>query len=292
MVIAGTELGRPALMAAWRAGFWPQPAVSTWPRMTSPTCSPAIPVSSIRALITAVPSWSARRLDKPPPKLPTAVRFAATITTSRMGNLRCSGQARNRPASYGIDGGHCSGKAPGRQSHHGRGGRGGRGVAVGSLHVQAAAAVNADDLAGDEGRVAHQPGDSAGDIRRVAGAGEWGLVQNGFLVLRVNSDIAFRPENGAGRHAVYPDIRCQVFCPGAGKGGQAGFAGAVQRMVLEWLFAVDIDQVDHRAGAVLQSRQAVLEQEERGFEVGAHNRLPVIFGGSLGRVGVGSGRVV
>src|SRR5690554_5694253 len=79
MVMAGTELGRPALMAAWRAGFWPQPAVSTWPRMTSPTCSPAMPVSSIRALITAVPSWSARRLDKPPPKLPTAVRFAARV---------------------------------------------------------------------------------------------------------------------------------------------------------------------------------------------------------------------
>ena len=37
-----------------------------------------------------------------------------------MGNLRCSGQARNRPASYGTDGGHCSGKASGRQSHHGR----------------------------------------------------------------------------------------------------------------------------------------------------------------------------
>ena len=24
-------------MAAWRAGFWPWPAVSTWPRMTSST---------------------------------------------------------------------------------------------------------------------------------------------------------------------------------------------------------------------------------------------------------------
>ena len=25
-------------MTAWRAGFWPAPAVSTWPRMTSPIC--------------------------------------------------------------------------------------------------------------------------------------------------------------------------------------------------------------------------------------------------------------
>ena len=35
MVIAGTLTGRPALMTAWRAGFWPTPAVRTWPRITS-----------------------------------------------------------------------------------------------------------------------------------------------------------------------------------------------------------------------------------------------------------------
>ena len=29
IVIAGTVTGRPALIAAWRAGFWPLPAVST-----------------------------------------------------------------------------------------------------------------------------------------------------------------------------------------------------------------------------------------------------------------------
>src|ERR1044072_8250795 len=33
----------PALMAAWRAGFCPTPAVSTWPRITSDTCSGATP---------------------------------------------------------------------------------------------------------------------------------------------------------------------------------------------------------------------------------------------------------
>ena len=39
MVIAGTMSGRPARIAAWRAAFWPTPAVSTWPRMTSEICS-------------------------------------------------------------------------------------------------------------------------------------------------------------------------------------------------------------------------------------------------------------
>ena len=32
---AGTSLGMPAAIDAWRAGFWPWAAVSTWPRITS-----------------------------------------------------------------------------------------------------------------------------------------------------------------------------------------------------------------------------------------------------------------
>ena len=34
MPSAGTVIGMPALAAAWRAGIWPSPAVSTWPMMT------------------------------------------------------------------------------------------------------------------------------------------------------------------------------------------------------------------------------------------------------------------
>ena len=37
MVRPGTMFGSPALMTDWRAGFWPEPAVSTWPMMTSLT---------------------------------------------------------------------------------------------------------------------------------------------------------------------------------------------------------------------------------------------------------------
>ena len=44
MVIAGTMSGRPARMEAWRAGFWPTPAVSTCPSMTSLTMSGFTPV--------------------------------------------------------------------------------------------------------------------------------------------------------------------------------------------------------------------------------------------------------
>ena len=38
-VVQGTELGRPAPSAAWRAGAWPRPAGSTQPISTSLTSS-------------------------------------------------------------------------------------------------------------------------------------------------------------------------------------------------------------------------------------------------------------
>ncbi|SAL71506.1 hypothetical protein AWB70_07383 [Caballeronia cordobensis] len=37
IVMPGTMSGRPALISDWRAGFWPEPAASTWPMMTSLT---------------------------------------------------------------------------------------------------------------------------------------------------------------------------------------------------------------------------------------------------------------
>ena len=37
IVKAGVSLATPAFIIAWRAGFWPTPAASTWPMMTSPT---------------------------------------------------------------------------------------------------------------------------------------------------------------------------------------------------------------------------------------------------------------
>ena len=55
IVIAEVVAGNPALIAAWRAGFCPAPAVSTWPINTSLTSSPAMPVFSINARITKAP---------------------------------------------------------------------------------------------------------------------------------------------------------------------------------------------------------------------------------------------
>ena len=82
MVIAGTIAGTPARIDAWRAGFWPTPAVSTWPISTSLTISGFTPVFWSSAEMTLAPSSDAGIPEIVPPNLPTAVRSAATITTS------------------------------------------------------------------------------------------------------------------------------------------------------------------------------------------------------------------
>jgi len=82
MVIAGTPWPSPPLITAWRAGFWPVPACSTWPRITSLICSPCSLERSSSARSTVAPSSDAGIFARLPPKRPTAVRAAATMTMS------------------------------------------------------------------------------------------------------------------------------------------------------------------------------------------------------------------
>ena len=82
MVSAGVSLATPAFIMAWRAGFWPTPAASTWPMMTSPIASAGKPVRSSKPLMTMLPNSVAGVLASEPPNLPTAVRAAETITMS------------------------------------------------------------------------------------------------------------------------------------------------------------------------------------------------------------------
>src|SRR5476649_1056864 len=84
MVIPGTLCGNPALMTVWRAGFWPAPAVNTWPMMTSLTASAGTPACASKPLTTWAPRSTAEVLASVPPNLPTAVRAAATMTISDM----------------------------------------------------------------------------------------------------------------------------------------------------------------------------------------------------------------
>src|SRR6056297_2093926 len=78
---AADSMGRPALTCAWRAGFWPCAAVSTWPRIVSETSVLSMPARATTASSTAAPRSWAGVVANAPPKEPTAVRAADAITT-------------------------------------------------------------------------------------------------------------------------------------------------------------------------------------------------------------------
>ena len=76
--------GSPAARAAWRAGFCPSPAASTWPRITSSTSPASTPARSNAACSASAPSVCAGSVPRAPLKLPTGVRAAETMTMSSM----------------------------------------------------------------------------------------------------------------------------------------------------------------------------------------------------------------
>ena len=77
---AVASFGTPALIAAWRAGFWPWPAVSTWPRMTSSTSPASTPARASTSLTATLPRSCAGTAAKAPLKEPTGVRAALATT--------------------------------------------------------------------------------------------------------------------------------------------------------------------------------------------------------------------
>ena len=58
-VVQQADGGRPAPSAAWRAGAWPRPALSTLPMMTSCTSSGPTPARSSAARMATLPSCGA-----------------------------------------------------------------------------------------------------------------------------------------------------------------------------------------------------------------------------------------
>ena len=87
MLHAGLSTGMPAAMDACRAGFWPWPAVSTWPSMTSETSPGCRPARSKAALIATLPSSCAGRLANEPLNEPTGVRAALAMTMVDVSSL-------------------------------------------------------------------------------------------------------------------------------------------------------------------------------------------------------------
>src|SRR5919106_5043144 len=81
-VSAGTSMGTPALIAAWRATFMPCPACNTQPSTTSPTSLCGTAARAIASSTTIAPRSAAEISLSVPPKLAMGVRQALRMTAS------------------------------------------------------------------------------------------------------------------------------------------------------------------------------------------------------------------
>jgi hypothetical protein len=81
MSVQGRVSGNPAPRAARRAGACPRLAETTLPKNNSSTCSGAMPARCRAARMAALPSSTADREERAPPKLPMGVRTAAAMYT-------------------------------------------------------------------------------------------------------------------------------------------------------------------------------------------------------------------
>ena len=75
----GTDIGMPALTAAWRLGTWPWPAINTWPTTTWSTSSGATPARSRAAAMATPPRSAAEREASAPDIFPIGVLAPATM---------------------------------------------------------------------------------------------------------------------------------------------------------------------------------------------------------------------
>jgi hypothetical protein len=79
-VVAPTDSGMPAAIAAWRAGAWPRLAGSTQPIRTSETSLAGTPDCSSAAAMAAAPRVGVGTPLNWPRNEPMAVRLAAAMT--------------------------------------------------------------------------------------------------------------------------------------------------------------------------------------------------------------------
>src|SRR5690606_15390250 len=183
---AGVPQPIPAPSAAWRAGFWPEPAGSTCPMITASTAAASTPPRPSAPSIAKAPSCGAGTEDSAPWRRPWGVRAAVTITISVMGALPAVTAVSavivphpprtGRPGSGAVGPGDCSGRGTG-----GSGGREGLHPHEHPRHVRGGTIrIGADGGAAPRVRVlgrrpGHRPLDGALDVLDDAAHGQWPL---------------------------------------------------------------------------------------------------------------------
>ncbi len=118
------------------------------------------------------------------------------------------------------------------------------------------------------------------------------MCQNGLVVRGVIAIVLLGPENGAGGNAVDPDMGTQLLCQGLGQHGQSRLSGAVERVLAQGAIGVYVDQVDDATFALAQCWSECLAQEIGGFQVTAHQVIPLHRSGLPDRGGVEAGGIV
>ena len=99
-------------------------------------------------------------------------------------------------------------------------------------------------------------------------------VRDDALARELVELVVVRPQDRAGGDRVHADVGGELAGERAGEAGQARLRGAVDDVLLERAFRVDVGDVHDRALRLAQRRRGGLRQEQRGAQVGAHEVVP------------------
>src|SRR5580658_1630399 len=154
--------------------------------------------------------------------------------------------------------------------------------------LESEAAVDCEDLAGDEVRAGGEEEDGGGDVVDGAVALHWSLLRK---VLIACADVTGGDDH-AGGDAVDADLRRPGLGHGLRKHVQRSLGRAVVRVGGPRMDAAERADVDDAAAAALQMRIGVPGHEERAAGVGGEHLIPLLELDALERFGFEAAGVV
>jgi len=143
--------------------------------------------------------------------------------------------------------------------------------------VYAAPAVNGNDLSGDVRRFVYQKLYGARDVIGFALAFEQRVRDDLAPLFLVHPRLVFRPNDDTGGHGIDAHLWRQLLRQALGQRDQSSLGGAVQQMAVHRSFCVDIRDVHDAALSAAQFCRCRLGQEQRGFQVGSDQVVPLCF---------------